>query len=108
MKKILAAILFLFAFQLQSQNRDPLRTEIVTSDLDNFWIALDKAGPEVNAGALDKFYLKPGSNGVKGFMNRRIQNAENLAKVIRLRPKYYHSLKPSVDSIAGMKNQIIQ
>jgi len=108
MKKILLALFLLPILQVQSQNKNPLATEIVTSDLDNFWIALDKAGPDVSADAIDQYYIKPGSKGIKGFMEGRIKSSENLAKVIRSHPKYYHSIKPSVDSIAGMKSQIIQ
>ena len=108
MKKFLFTVLFLSNLQAQSQNKNPLVTEIVTSDLDNFWIALEKAGADVNADALDKYYLQPGSKGIKAFMEGRIKNSENLARVIRSHSKYYHSIKPSVDSIAGMKSQIIQ
>ena len=59
-----------------AQNRDPLATEIVTADLDRFWTALDKAGPDINPLAIDDLYLKPGSQGIKGFTTGRIKNAE--------------------------------
>ncbi len=107
MKTFLFAAFVSIALVAQSQNKNPLATEIVTSDLDNFWIALDKAGPDVNPDAIDKYYLKPGSKGIKGFMKMRIKDSESLAKVIKEHTKYYHSIKPSVDSIAGMKKQII-
>ena len=108
MKKFLISILSLSYFYAQSQNKNPLATEIVTADLNNFWIALDKSGPDVNADAIDKYYLQPGSKGIKAFTEGRIKNSENLARVIRSHSKYYRSIKPSVDSIAGMKDQIIQ
>lgn len=97
-----------FAILSNGQNKDPMAAEIVTSDLDHFWNALDKAGPEVRADVLDQYYLKPGSKGIKGFIPRRIKSAENLAMVIKSHPKYYNSIKPSVDSIAHMKDQIIK
>lgn len=99
---------FIVPFSVQSQNRNPLATEIVTSDLDHFWEAFEKAGEEVNPEILDQLYLKRGSNGVKGFMKSRIKSAENLASVIRSHQKYYHTIKVNTDSIAGMKDQIIQ
>ncbi|GHM99448.1 hypothetical protein WSM22_09380 [Cytophagales bacterium WSM2-2] len=107
MKRIIVFAFLLFAFCTRAQNKDPLTTEIVTSDLDNFWIALEKAGKNIDSIALDQYYLNPGSKGIKGFTERRIKNAENLAKVIRSHQKYYHSIKPNVDSIPGMKPQII-
>jgi len=105
--KILLTLLSIATFSF-CQNKDPLATEIVTSDLDNFWVAFDKAGPEINPSALDTYYLKPGSKGVKGFTNGRIENSENLSKVIKSHIKYYHSIKPSIDSIGGMKTHIVQ
>jgi hypothetical protein len=108
MKKILFTLLSLLSLPTQSQNKNPLATEIITSDLNNFWIALEKAETEVNADALDKYYLQPGSKGIKAFMEGRIKNSENLARVIKSHSKYYHSIKTNVDSIAGMKSQIIQ
>jgi hypothetical protein len=41
-------------------------------------------------------------------MNGRIKGAENLSKVIKSHLKYYHSIKPSTDSIEDMKDQIRQ
>ncbi|HEV8514798.1 MAG TPA: DUF2268 domain-containing putative Zn-dependent protease [Cyclobacteriaceae bacterium] len=108
MKKILLTLVLLSSLQAQSQNKNPLATEIVTSDLDNFWIALDKAGPDINADSLNKYYLKPGSKGIKAFTEGRIKSSENLAKVIKSHLKYYRAIKSNVDSIAGMKSQIIQ
>jgi hypothetical protein len=91
-----------------AQNRDPLATEIVTSDLDRFWLALDQAGPDINPQVMDELYLKPGSKGIKGFTKGRIKNAEFLSDVIKSHTKYYHAIKSSTDSINGMKDQIRQ
>lgn len=102
-------LLFMFGSDFSwGQNTDPLATEIHTEDLDRFWIALDKAGPEVNASLLDVNYLKPASRGLQGFIRGRIQNADNLAKTIRANYQYYTSIKPSLDRIAGMKDTIRQ
>jgi Predicted Zn-dependent protease (DUF2268) len=110
MKKhaILLQLTLLMAICSYAQNRDPLATEIVTADLDRFWTALEKAGPEINPVVIDDLYLKPGSKGIKGFTKGRIKNAEYLAAVIKSHSKYYHSIKPSTDSIAGMEDQIRQ
>ena len=102
------AFLFVVASQAFSQNRDPLATEIVTEDLDRFWVAIEKAGPNVEAKVLDELYLKPGTKGVEGFTRGRIESAKHLSAVIRKHPKYYNSIRPGLDSIAGMKDQIRQ
>ncbi len=102
-------MIFLFGMEVTyAQNKDPLATEIITADLDRFWLALEKAGPDINPKVIDELYLKPGSKGIKGFTKGRIKNAEYLSSVIRSHSKYYHSIKSSTDSIAGMKDQIRQ
>lgn len=110
MKKHFALLLLiqLIAIGSYTQNKDPLATEIVTADLDRFWTALDKAGSDINPAVIEELYLKPGSKGIKGFTKGRIKNADYLAKVIKSHTKYYHSIKPSTDRIAGMKDQIRQ
>lgn len=111
MNKCITVLLIGFLFgaaRTHPQNKDPLATEIVTSDLDRFWVALDKAGPDINPHVINELYLKPGSKGIKGFTKGRIKNAEYLSGVIKSHSKYYHSIKPSTDSIAGMKDQIRQ
>lgn len=92
---------------LFSQNKDPLKTEIITSDLDNFWIAFEQAKPDFKPEIFQTLYLDKGSKGVKGFIPGRIKNADNLAKRVKGCVKYYSSIKPSTDRIAGMKDEII-
>ena len=101
-------LLILGSFTAGAQNKDPLKTEIVTSDIDNFWQAFDAARPDFNPGPFQKFYIDKGTKGVDGFMKRRIQNAENLARVVKACQKYYGSIRPSLDSIPGMKDRIRQ
>lgn len=107
MKLYFSATLLLAAFTCLAQNRDPLKTEIITSDLDNFWIAFESAKPDFNPEVFQKLYLDKGSKGVKGFTPRRIKSAENLANVVKSCVNYYSSIKPSTDKIAGMKTEII-
>lgn len=90
-----------------AQNRDPLKTQIVTSDLDNFWKAFEKAKPNYDPAIFQELYINPGSKGVEGFMEGRIVSAKNLAKEVATHPKYFETLKQSTDQIAGMKQQIV-
>ncbi|MEQ9402916.1 MAG: DUF2268 domain-containing putative Zn-dependent protease [Cyclobacteriaceae bacterium] len=102
---ILTFLLTNFQFST-AQNRDPEKIEIVTSDLDNFWIAFDESGSGFNPDAFKRLYLKKGSKGLKGFMRGRIKNADNLSQVISKRPEYYESLRNITPKIPLMKNEI--
>jgi hypothetical protein len=90
------------------QNTDPDAAQIYTSDLDNFWKALDLSKPNFEHKIFDEYYISPGSKGIKGFTKGRIQNAQHLAKVVKAHQKYYGSIRNSTDSIAGMALQIKQ
>ena len=106
MRLIFTSLYIFILVSCVSQNKDPLGTEIITTDLDHFWEALNRAGEDVNPEILDKFYLKPGSKGIEGFTKGRIVSAENLAKIVRSNYKYYRSIQASTEKIAGMKDQI--
>lgn len=101
------AVLLCLSFSLCAQNKDPLKTEIITSDLAHFWQAFEQSGPAFKADAFQKLYIDQGSKGLKGFMSNRIKSAEYLSKVISSHPKYYASIRSSTDSITGMKDEII-
>ncbi len=92
----------------RAQNTDPEKTQFVTTDLDNFWLAFEKGKPDFDPSFFKTLYIDQGSKGLKDFMKGRIQSAENLAKVVTAHSAYFASIKQSTDSIAGMKDQIIQ
>lgn len=109
MKYFYPALLTLILFGCQGpQNTDPYATEIITTDVDHFWEAFDKAKPDFNPDIFEKLYLDRASDGMDGFMSGRIQNAENLVKVIKAHIKYYSSLKASTDSLSMFKDKIRQ
>ncbi len=107
MKLYLLLAAFMLTVACAAQNHDPRKTEIITSDLDNFWIAFEQAKPDFNPEVFQKLYLDKGSKGVKGFIPGRIKSAENLASRVKGRVNYYSSIKPSTDKIANMKTEII-
>ena len=88
------------------QNTDPWKIELVTEDLNNFWVAFDQSKPDFNPDILKREYLKKGSKGLKGFMKGRIKNADNLSYFLSKRPKYYESLRAITPKVAPMKDQI--
>ncbi len=108
MKHLYLTLLLLSAFfsTSLSQNTDPEKAEIITTDLQNFWVAFDKAKPDFTPSVFQELYLDKGSNGVKGFTRGRIKSAEHLSDVIKRHPNYYASIRASTDSIAGLKTHI--
>ena len=56
---------------------------IVYKDIANFWKAFDRIGEEGN-GVFEKYYINPGSNGVKHFLDHnRIVNADTLYNTVQ-------------------------
>jgi Predicted Zn-dependent protease (DUF2268) len=88
------------------ENRDPLKTEINTSDLENFGIAFEAAKPDFNPEAFQNLYLNKETKGLKGFIKGRKTSADYLSKVVASHPLYYSSIRKSTDSISGMKDNV--
>ena len=103
---LIALLFLLVATSTFSQNTDPLKIEIITSDLDNFWKAMELAKPDYEAAVFQEHYLDKGSKGIGGFMKGRIESAENLAKYVNHFSEYYASIKTSTDQIPGMEDEI--
>jgi hypothetical protein len=87
-----------------SSNPDEAR--IVTSDIDLFWKAYDRARPENNLIVFRDEYLRVGSYGLKQFTRLRIGNSCNLVDQIEKRPRYYASIRQSTLKIDSMKEAI--
>lgn len=88
------------------QNRDPLKIEIVTSDIDNFWMAYEASKPDFNPESFQKLYIDKGTKGVRGFMKKRIQSAEYLSKIVKRYSAYYGTIQKSTESISSMEEVI--
>ncbi len=104
----LLSIFVLLSVSAMAQNKNPLKAEIITSDLDNFWVAFEASRPDFKPAVLQREYLDKGSNGVKGFTKGRIRDAAYLSKVIAAHARYYQSVRPSTERIAGMRDAIQQ
>lgn len=74
-------------------NVDPNAVQIVTSDIDLFWKAFDKAKPENSLYVFRDEYIRKGSSGLKEFTAYRIGSSCELVETIEARPKYYASLR---------------
>ncbi len=111
MKKIAICLLAILSFSFnllaqQSTNDNPDNAKIVTSDIDLFWKAYDKATPENNLNVFRDEYLRKGSVGLKDFTKLRIGNVCNLVGTMEAAPKYYAALRDPSLKIASYENQI--
>ena len=85
---------------------DPDAAKLITTDIENFWRAYDKATPKDLSEVLERDYLKPGSPGLKDFLRLRITDADTLARTINAFPKYYASIRESTLRVPAMEKRI--
>ncbi len=94
------------AGQVPAENRDPAKAEIVTSDIDLFWKAYDKAKPENDLIVYRDEYLRKGSVGLKEFERSRIGSVCELVYTIAKHPSYYRRLREHTSLIPGYEPKI--
>ena len=74
-------------------NKDPDAARFVTSDIDLFWRAYDKATPANDLVVYRDEYLEKGSEGLKEFNTLRIGSSCNLLSSIERSRDYYEALR---------------
>jgi hypothetical protein len=94
------------AFGQGPANRDPSAAKLVTSDIDLFWKAYDKATPTNDLYVYRDEYLRKGSEGLKAFTSMRIGSSCNLVDAIATAPKYYAGLREPSLKVASYEPQI--
>lgn len=87
-------------------NRDPEKAEIVTSDIDLFWKAYDKATPANDLIVYRDDYLRKGSVGLQEFARIRIGNVCELVETIDAHPRYFEQLRAGSLRIDSFKPKI--
>jgi hypothetical protein len=87
-------------------NTDPDAARIVTSDIELFWKAFDKAKPENDLIVYRDEYLKKGSVGLQEFTRLRIGSSCGLVNSIGASPKYYAALRAPSLKVATYENRI--
>ena len=104
-----AVCLALFAACAHAQRVSdvPEGARFVTEDLDRFWAAWDRSGGPLDAEALQRGYLDPGSAGLAAFTRLRIGSAGELAKSIAARPAYYGGLRRVADAIPAQRARYV-
>lgn len=103
---LIILVLFGSAPAQQMTNTDPNTAKIVTSDIELFWKAYDKAKPENNLNVFRDEYLRKGSVGLKDFTTLRIKSSCDLVSVLEKAPKYYAALREPSLKVASYENQM--
>ena len=87
-------------------NKDPNAAKLVSSDIDLFWKAYDKATPTNDLYVYRDEYLRKGSDGLKAFTSMRIGSSCNLVDAIAKAPKYYTGLREPSLKVASYEPRI--
>ncbi len=93
-KSILLILNCLFWVNLYGQN---IRAQIVTTDIDNFWLAYDQIIGTTDTVEqykhLNKLYLNKGSEGLDNIMRVRNYTPQQYLAAIRNYPKFWASIR---------------
>ncbi len=100
--------------QAPALNNDPDAARVVTSDIDRFWEAVDRAAdcdPLDQVRAFRDLYLRPASPGLRDWMRLRLSPAEQaaaaqLAQVTAARPRFYAGIRANTLAL-GMTERVI-
>lgn len=112
MKSLLLLFILALSINIAAQtgnvkiNRDPEAAKIVTSDIDLFWKAYDKAINENDLVVYRDEYLKKGSAGLKEFWRVRIESSCELVNAISYAPNYYAAMRSQSGKINSFEPKI--
>ena len=106
---IWTALTLLISLHASSQPAAPAHS-VVTTDIDNFWVAYDSA--QTTADSLSQLhfiqtlYVEKGTPGLKAFMEARDYTAPEWVSVIRRYPKFWQSIRPDIISLKSRAEEI--
>ena len=99
-------ILLLIVGCASKLNTNPDDIQVISSDIDRFWSTIDNYEGDLS-NALDKEYIKKGTNGLKDFIPKRIISAEALAEHYLDNKEYYNSIRESTLQVEQAKDENI-
>lgn len=105
--KYLLLITILFSFALSQAQQ---KVEILTDDLDNFWMAYDKLPDcETKTDSIKAFqehYIDKGTEGLVAFIKVRDFTASEYYQVVKKFPKFWASVRPRTEEVKKMRPEI--
>ena len=107
MKKIIISlILFNYVITLPAQQTQ----NVITSDIDNFWVAYDSIQSTTDSlkqiDLIRRLYIDKGTKGLKAFMALRDYDAKLWVELIRLYPKFWKSIRSNTLTVKTYAAQI--
>jgi hypothetical protein len=108
MNKLIPLLLFSFtlAFELPAQDAQ----KVLTSDIDNFWIAYDSIQTTTDSlkqlNFIQTLYIDKGTKGLKAFMVLRNYNAKLWVALIHKYPKFWNSIRPNTLTVKSYAAEI--
>ena len=109
-KSVLASV-FILIFQHCCWGQES-KTKIVTSDIENFWIAYDAINKTTDSleriGIIKDLYLSKATDGLKGMINVRDYKDYEFVNAILSYPKYWNSIRPNTANLTKDKEKIEQ
>jgi uncharacterized protein YjaZ len=87
---------------------DPLKAELVTTDIHNFWDAYDRVQKDT-AHAMElysKYYFEKASPGLQDYYNVRIFSVENFVANQKKKPAFYKAIRRNTLKVDEFKGQI--
>lgn len=108
MKNIILISLLVFAKTTFLQNS----SKIITSDIDNFWVAYDSiqttdiASKKIDF--INKLYIEKGSIGLQTFMKLRNYSDKHYIKLIENYPRFWNSIRPNTLTVKTKTEELVK
>lgn len=107
--KVILLLLIISQFNAFGQNEgfpsDPAKAKFITTDLANFWKALDSI--EISKNNPFEHYIRQGTKGLQGFIDNRIINADSLLHMINKRRTDYEAKRDIELKIREKEKEVI-
>lgn len=102
---------FIATLVIVSCNKKSAKNQyIVSTDVDNFWIAFDAISAEKDSlqqlQLLDSLYLQPGTFGLKSLMQVRNYQPQEYIELIKKYPKFLSSIRANTQDLGAISNQM--
>lgn len=108
MSRLLIFLLFCLFFSCQSN--EIRQNNVVTSDIDNFWIAYDEVIAEPDSikqlALFDSLYIQKGTLGLEKIMEARNYTKQRYVDLINRYPKYWNSIRANTFKSKQMAEEL--
>jgi hypothetical protein len=88
---------------------DPLKAQLITTDVHNFWQAYDQVQKDTSQRSqiYRDSYLAKATPGLQDYYEYKIRSLNNLVKTHRKMPQFYASIRPNTLTVDKQKKQMV-